>query len=136
QGQSRLLVAAVASMAVLGIWTYFFSPSKPADNTNANSAVAASDANANVAAAPSPVQTASPAPGSSSAPAQDVAQPPVDSTPNRSVTIKSPLYEVTIDSKGALATSWIVLRNKSDKSDYAIYADGSTETDQKPVQLI
>lgn len=138
QGQSRLLVAAVASMAVLGIWTYFFSPSKPADNTNANTAVATSDANtnANVAAAPSPVQTAPPAPGAPSAPAQDVAQPPVDFTPNRSVTIKSPLYEVTIDSKGALATSWIVLRNKSDKSDYAIYADGSTETDKKPVQLI
>ena len=34
-----------------------------------------------------------------------------DTTPNRTITIKSPLYEVTLDSKGALATSWILLKN-------------------------
>ena len=52
------------------------------------------------------------------------------------MTIKSPLYEVTLDSKGALATSWIILKNKSSMSEYPVYADASSEGNQKPLQLI
>ena len=56
--------------------------------------------------------------------------------PNRSITIKSPLYEATLDTKGAVATSWILLRNTSPKSDVPIYADGSTDNEKIPLQLI
>lgn len=123
QGQARFLMAAVASMVVLFAWSYFYSPTPPA--TNANTEVAA---NANTAQ-PAPTQAPQ-------QPGPEQPAPVADANPNRTITIKSPLYEVTLDSKGAVATSWIVVRNKSYKADYAIYADGSTETEKKPLQLI
>src|SRR6478672_13510680 len=103
--QSRFMIAAALSMAVLFGWSYFFAPKKPvADaNTNANVAVA------NTA-------TAAPAPTvQSPVPQPETAAVNPDTTPARTITIKSPLYEVTLDSKGAVATSWVILRNKSPK---------------------
>ena len=121
--QSRFLIAAVLSMAVLFGWSYFFTPTKPpADNANTA---------ANTNAAP-PVQ-ATPVPQQA---LPETAAVTPDTIPNRQITIKSPLYEVKLDSKGALATSWILLQNKTPKGDYAIYADGSNDTEKKPLQLI
>lgn len=112
-------------MAVLFTWQMFFAPKPvPADpNTNTNANVAA--------AAPT---TAAPA-----QPAAPAAQPVVtnpDTTPARTITIKSPLYEVKLDSKGALASSWIINKNQSLKAEFPVYADGSTESEKKPLQLI
>ena len=114
-------------MVVLFGWSYFFAPKPPAGdaNTNANTA-----ANTNTAAT-----TPTPAPVAQTPAATPAAATP-DTTPNRKITIKSPLYEVTLDSKGALATSWIILKNDSPKSQFPVYADGSTENDKKPMQLI
>ena len=124
--QSRFLIAAVLCMLVLFGWSYFFAPKpKPADNSN--TAVAA---NANTA----PAQQSTPAPQVQPQPETAATTP--DTTPNRTVTIKSPLYEVTLDSKGALATSWVLLKNKSPKEERDLYADGSTEANKKPLQLI
>lgn len=114
-------------MVVLFGWSYFYNPAKPADNANTATA-----SNANVTTpvpAPSVLTQAQPqatAPVAASA----------DLTPNRTITIKSPLYEVTLDSKGAVATSWILLKNKSPMGEYPLYADGSTDADKKPLQLI
>lgn len=124
QNQSRFLIAAVMSMVVLLAWSYFFAPTKPPANSNTNTVA---DANT---AQPLPV----PAP-TIQQPQQPAAAAP-DTTPNRTITIKSPLYEVTLDSKGAVATSWILLKNKTPKGDYPIYADGSTESNKIPLQLI
>ena len=126
--QSRFLIAAVLSMAVLFGWSYFFAPKKPADNANANVA-----ANTNTAqpATPQPAPTAQ-APQTQP---QTAAVTP-DTTPNRSITIKSPLYEVTLDSKGALATSWIIVKNLGPRSEFLVYADGSHDAENKPLQLI
>lgn len=124
--QSRFLIAAVLSMAILFGWSYFFAPKPPA-NSNSNAAD-----NSNTAAA-----TATPAPTTQPTQAQPVtAVVTPDTTPNRTITIKSPLYEVKLDSKGAVPTSWIILNNKSPKGEYPIYADGSTAANQKPLQLI
>ena len=125
--QSRFLIAAVLSMAVLFGWSYFFAPKPPVGN-DANTA-----ANANMAptAAPQPAPTAQAAP---QPPAVAVTAP--DTTPNKQITIKSPLYEVTLDSRGALATSWIILRNDSPKSQVPVFADGSHDSEKKPLQLI
>lgn len=124
--QSRFLIAAVLSMAILFGWSYFFAPKPPA-NSNSNTAD-----NSNTAAA-----TATPAPTTQPTQAQPVtAAVTPDTTPNRTITIKSPLYEVKLDSKGAVPTSWIILNNKSPKGEYPIYADGSTAANQKPLQLI
>lgn len=124
--QSRFLIAAALSMAVLFTWQMFFAPTPPPANTNANS-------NANVAAAaPTTAAPAQPAAATSTPPV--VTNP--DTTPARTITIKSPLYEVKLDSKGAVASSWVILKNKSPKADIPVYADGSTDAEKKPLQLI
>jgi YidC/Oxa1 family membrane protein insertase len=125
-GQSRFLIAAVLSMIVLLAWSYFYTPRTPSvDNSNAT-------ANANSAPAPSQQPTAAPTVEQQQLP---VAATP-DTVPNRTVTIKSPLYEVTLDSRGAAATSWVILRNKGPKGDFLVYADGSSGENEKPLQLI
>ncbi|HEX6125128.1 MAG TPA: membrane protein insertase YidC [Pyrinomonadaceae bacterium] len=128
QNQFRFLTAAVLSMLVLLGWSYFYTPTRPPANANTN----AETANANTQPAAS--QTAVPAAPPQASPT--TAQSVPDTTPNRTITIKSPLYEVTLDSKGAVATSWIILKNKSPKSEYPIFADGSNGENQKPLQLI
>ncbi len=116
-------------MVVLFGWSYFFAPKKPAENANANVA-----ANTNNPAPATPL----PAPTAQNPQTQPVtaAVTTPDTTPNRTITIKSPLYEVTLDSKGALATSWIILKNKSRKAEFPVFADGSHDGDRKPLQLI
>ena len=68
--------------------------------------------------------------------ATETAAAPPDTTPNKQITIKSPLYEVILDSKGAVATSWILIQNKSPKEERPLWADGSNGTEKKPLQLI
>ena len=119
------MIAAVLSLIVLFGWGYIFNPTKPADNSNT-----AQVSNTNSApATPSPAATVAP-----QAPVTASTSP--DLTPNRTITIKTSLYEVTLDSKGAVASSWILLKNKSPKGEYPVYADGSTESEKKPLQLI
>lgn len=118
-------MAAVLSMAVLFGWQYFFAP-KPVDNANnSNTAVNGNTAQPAPTPAPAPVQQA-----------QTPAAAVPDTVPNRQITIKSPLYEVTLDSKGALATSWVLIKNKSSKGEKMLFGDGSTEDNRKPLQLI
>ena len=126
QNQSRFLIAAVLSIAVLFGWSYFFAPQRPAP-----------DANANLAANANTPQPATPQPAPSAQPSlPETAAVTPDTTPNRTLTIKSPLYEVAFDSKGALATSWIIHKNVSPKGSFPVYGDGSTATEKKPLQLI
>lgn len=125
QNQFRFLTAAVLSMVVLFGWSYFFAPTPPAGNSNT-----AANSNKPVAAEASPAPSVAP-----QATPNIVAAAP-DTTPNRQITIKSPLYEVTLDSRGALATSWILLKNKEGNNEFPLYGDGSTETEKKPLQLI
>ncbi len=126
QNQSRFLTAAVLSFAVLFGWSYFFGP-KPQQNAN-NSNTAA---NTEVAATQSQA-TPTPQPQTQATPA--TATP--DNVPNRVVTVKSPLYEVKLDSKGAVASSWILIKDKSPNGEKDIWADGSNDSEKKPLQLI
>jgi YidC/Oxa1 family membrane protein insertase len=130
--QQRFLIAAVLSLLVLTTWSYFFAPERPNQN-NANSNTA------NVSA-----PTAATQPAETTQTQQQVtpalAINALDTTPNRIVTIKSPLYEVKLDSKGALATSWILLKNVygegSRQHEKILYADGASSENPKPLQLI
>lgn len=122
--QSRFVIAAVLSMVILFGWSYFFTPTKP-PGENANVA------NTNTAPAPAPSATTQPQP--------ETAQVPVtqaEESPRREVTIKGSLFEVKLDSKGALPTSWVILKNVTPKSQFPIFADGSNETEKKPLELI
>lgn len=128
QNQFRFLTAAVLSLIVLFGWSYFFAPTPPASNSNTAPANTAQESQP---ATPQPAQQTAQTPAS---PEQIPTQP--DTTPNRQITIKSPLYEVKLDSRGAVATSWMILRNKSPKNEYAVFADGSNGENKKPLQLI
>jgi len=126
QNQSRFLVAALLCMAVLFGWQYFFAPKpKPVDNANtaqvANTETAPPTPQAQTVTQPQP---------------QTVAATP-DEVPNRQITVKSPLYQVKLDSKGALATSWILIKNVREKrADVPLWADGSTDQNKIPLELI
>jgi hypothetical protein len=123
--QFRFLLAATLSMAVLFGWTYFF-PTKKTEQTNTNTAQTI--ANTAVTATPEVTQNQ---------PAQQPTSASVaDSTPNKSITINTPLYQIKLDNKGAVATSWVLLKNKSSKGEKLLFADGSTENDKKPLELI
>ena len=103
QNQSRFLIAAVLSMAVLIIWQFFFAP-KPTPNNNANTAQVANTAETTNTA---PQVQATP----QNLPPQTAATNNTpDTTPNKQITIKSDLYEVKLDSKGAVATSLILFK--------------------------
>jgi YidC/Oxa1 family membrane protein insertase len=124
--QGRFLIAAVLCLIVLFGWQYFFAPKKPATDANTNANVAANTASAT----PAPTQAPQP-----QQPQQQAAVTP-DNTPNRTITIKSPLYEVTLDSTGAVATSWVIVRNKTPRNDFPVWGSGSTADNKKPLQLI
>src|SRR5215213_4574333 len=100
--QKRLLIAFVLSAVILFGWTYLFPP--PANETQ----------NANTS---QPANT-SPTPAPSQQPAQADAQPVLtapaapDAVPQRTVIFETPLYTVTLDSRGATAKSWIIKKNK------------------------
>jgi len=128
--QKRFLIAAVLCVFILFGWQYFFAPKNPAGDT-ANKAANSNTNTTAAVAGPTPVPTAAP----TETPAPEVAAA-VPSAPNRKITIKTPLYEVTLDSKGAVATSWVILKNISAHGEQAIYADGSTPQNERPLQLI
>ncbi len=110
-------------MLVFFGWSYFFQ-SKKTDQANTNTAQVSTNS--------------TPAPEAQTV--QTIQQPAVtaaiDDAPNKTITIKTPLYQVRLDSKGAVATSWIIFKNKSPKGEKLLYADGSTETDKKPLELV
>ena len=133
QNQSRFLIAALLSLVVLFGWSYLFPPKKPAtDDANTAANTNSNTVNANTA------QTA----GSQPPATQPTQQAPeqlaqnLDETPNRTITISSPLYEVKLDSRGAVATSWIIKKDRSPRGEFPVYADGSTASNEKPLQLI
>ena len=136
QQQQRFILALVASAAVLILWSYLFPPVKPPQpNANANA-----NANAQPSTQGSPQPTSQPTaqskPSVTPATAQAAASPApaVDNTPQRKLHIVTPLYEATLDSRGAVATSWILKKNKS--TGRGIFAASSTRNNPKPLELI
>ncbi len=133
--QHRFLIALVASAAVLILWNIFFPPPKtPQPNANGN-------ANANVQQAASPsaspsaqaLATVTPTPTQAAAnpsPSPDNIQP-------RKLRIVTPLYEVTFDTHGAVATSWILRKvKKPDGTLKDVFAASSTKNNPHPLELI
>lgn len=132
QNQSRFLLAAVLSLVVLSVWGYFFAPAKPpVDDANTNANVTQTNtANVNTNVAPEAQKTPEKA--------ETEPLPAEDEVPNKTISINTPLYKVKLDSKGAVATSWILKLNDSDNGDErkAVYAQGSTKQKEIPLELI
>ena len=103
--QKRLLFAFVLSAAILFGWAYFIQRPQPQPNsTNATQQQAANSNSANA----QPTNT-NPTPSPTQPTAATVTP---DTTPQHIMTVSTPLYEVKLDSRGAVATSWIIKRNK------------------------
>src|SRR5712692_10960852 len=134
QQQQRFVLALVASAAVLILWSYLSPPVKPPQpNANAN-------ANAQQSPQGSPQPTSQPTAQTIASATPATAQtapsptPVVDNTPQRKVRVVTPLYEATFDTRGAVATSWILKKNKN--TGRGIFAASSTKTSKKPLELI
>src|SRR5437899_11133505 len=130
QQQQRFILALVASAAVLILWNYVFPPVKPPQpNANANT-----NANAQPATTSSPQPTSQPT--TSATPAQTAHSPAPTAEPNpqRKLRIVTPLYEATLDTHGAVVTSWIITRHKN--SGREIYAASSTKSNPQQLELV
>ena len=100
--QKRLLLALLVSTAILLGWNYLF-PIKPTQPQPEKPSSAAS---------PQPTGTLQPTPSAAAPPrlAPTATAPP--GAPHRTIVIKTPLYEGTLDSRGAVIISWILVKNK------------------------
>src|SRR5256885_3405252 len=131
--QQRFILALVASAAVLILWNYLFPPPKPPQpNANAN-------ANVQQTASPSASPTAQALATATPAPVQASSSPPPtpDSVPQRKLRIVTPLYQATFDTRGAVATSWILKKiKKTDGTLRDVYAASSTRNNPQPLELI
>jgi YidC/Oxa1 family membrane protein insertase len=125
--QKRLLLAFALSAIILFGWTFLVERNSPRQN-NANA-----NANQSVAASPSPVATTTPATTQQQSQTETSA-PTIDSVPQRIVTVKTPLYEARFDTRGAVATSWIITKNK--RTGQPLFSVAGDKNSRQPLELI
>jgi YidC/Oxa1 family membrane protein insertase len=120
--QKRLILALLISTAILFLWGYLAPVQKPQP-----------DPATTAQATPQPTATAvnqpSPTPATAVAPA-----PTVNNAPRRTISIKTPLYAVKLDSQGAEAISWIIKKNKDSNSE--IYSVAGNKNNPVPLELV
>src|SRR5687767_13588137 len=131
--QKRLLLAFALSAVILFGWSYLFTPPTPPPAENP-------PATTEPTATPAPVQTATPAPVQTATPAGAQVEAPAsapDSTPQRTLKVSTPLFEVDFDSRGAIAKSWIIKQNKGEGGKgKPLYSIASTSDNRQPLQLV
>ena len=121
--QKRLLIALIASSAILFLWNFLFPiPTTPP--------------NPNPAATPSPAasQPAQQGANSSTPAPAPILTPNVNAAPQRTITISTPLYDAKFDTLGAEPISWILKKNKNSKQ--SIYSVAGRKKDEIPLELI
>jgi YidC/Oxa1 family membrane protein insertase len=122
--QKRLLLAFALSAAILFGWSYFISRNAPRPE-NYNTPAATEN-------------NSPPTPHSAGDSAATTLQNPAaafnDNAPQRTVTVKTPLYEAKFDTRGAVATSWVVLRNHY--SGLPLYSVSGNREARQPLELI
>jgi YidC/Oxa1 family membrane protein insertase len=120
--QKRLIYALLISTAILFVWSYFVPkpPTPISPPTQASPQPVASPISAPTSAA-TPVPLGSP---------NEV----VNTTPHRVISIKTPLYEVKLDSLGAEVISWIIKKNKDSGQD--IYSVAGDKKNHVPLELV
>lgn len=131
------MLALAASAAVLLGWYYIFPPPKPPQpDPNANQQVAQSSPQSNQSPGAQPTAQATASATATPVPAQASASPAPtpDSIPQRKIRVVTPLYEATLDTRGAVATSWIIKKNRNTGRE--IHAASSTPTNPKPLEMI
>ena len=130
KSQQRFILALVASAAILIAWNWIFPPPKAPQNANANA-----NANGQQSASPVALPTAQAAATATPAPAQaTAAEQTADTSPQRKLTIVTPLYRATFDTRGAVATSWIITRNRNTGRE--IHGASSTKNNPQALELV
>ena len=121
--QKRLLLALLISIVILFSWSYFFvkPPAAPVKETATSGSPAASPT---VSSSPT---TSNPSP----TPAAVVNQ---QQEPQRTLTVRTPLYEAKFDSHGAEVVSWVIKKNKD--SGREIHSVASTKNNLVPLELV
>lgn len=131
--QQRFIIALVASAAVLILWNYVFPPvTPPPPPADASQQTAQSSPQATAQPTATAKATATPTPAPVQASASPTPTP--ETVPQRKLRVVTPLYEATFDTRGAVATSWIITRNKNTGRE--IHAANSTRNNPKPLELI
>src|SRR5690349_6966188 len=120
--QRRLLIALILSSAILFLWTYLF-PSAPKNPQQGATATPTPTA-APGASQQAPVAVATPATPSTS----------INQAPQRTITVRTDLYEVKFDTRGAEPISWIIKKNKYSEAE--IFSVAGKKSDRKPLELI
>ena len=121
--QKRLLLAFALSAAILFGWSYFISRNAPRpENSNTPSATENNST-------PTPAIAGKP-----TATRQNLVAAFNDNVPQRTVTVKTPLYEAKFDSRGAVATSWVVIQNQH--SGLPLYSVSGNREARQPLELI
>jgi YidC/Oxa1 family membrane protein insertase len=120
--QKRLIYALLISTAILLVWGYL-APKPPTP------VPAQPQATPQAAVSPisSPTSAATPLPVGSPGEV-------VNTTPHRVISIKTPLYEVKLDSLGAEAISWIITKNKDSGQD--IHSVAGNKKNPVPLELV
>src|SRR5215211_7133657 len=121
--QKRLLLALILSSAILFLWSYF-SPVPPPTKQNPAATPSAT-------ATPAASQAAT---SSTPVPAAPVPTPNVNAAPQRTVTIRTPLYDAKFDTLGAEPVSWVIKKNKNSQAE--IYSVAGHKRDKIPLELI
>jgi len=135
--QIRFLLAFLLSMAVLFGWPYFFGGSDEAAKPEAQGPAPKTET---VVGEERPAEAESgklqEQKEESSAETSESSTSVVTSNPVRTVKVRTDLYELELDSRGAVARSWVILKDKSPKGERLVFGEGSTKTEKKPLQLI
>lgn len=126
--QKRFLLALVLSAVILVGWSYLFPVAPPPEQNNTNASPQTANSTPSPASEP---QAQAPA----AAPPSTAAAPPVpDNVPQRTLTVSTDLYEAKFDTRGAIANSWIIKKNKD--TGRPIYSVAGDKNNLQPLQLI
>src|SRR5215218_132785 len=121
--QKRLLLALILSSAILFLWSYFSPVPPPTKQNPAATSSPTASATASQAATSSTPVPAVPAP-----------TPNVNAAPQRTLTVRTPLYDAKFDTLGAEPVSWIIKKNKNSQAE--IYSVAGHKRDKVPLELI
>jgi YidC/Oxa1 family membrane protein insertase len=143
--QQRFIIFLVLAVAILFGWNYFFPTKAPQPANTNNSNIAQSQSSPAQQASQSPAQQPSQSPVQQAAQGtkgttpgqaqqQNPAAPAVQNVEHREFTVETPLYKVKFDNRGAVATSWIITKDKTNGRDLSSVS--STKGNPQPLELI
>lgn len=127
----RFVLAIALAAAILFGWNLLFPVKSPQQQGNANANTPAAGQTASPTASPAESTVATQEKPSTPAAGGDL---PSESTDRRKIKVTTPLYDVVLDNRGAVATSWILKKNKDNER--PLYSVGGTKDQPKLLELI